>query len=287
MNKKLFYFAAVVLVSAVLSYSYMVSNPQSNNNQDAAFEEKLAALRAKQKRAADKAASSRPNEGIGNLQQLAQNALNILQPGKTSTEANDPSSQTVYPDSPDSSSNPFVIPEVIEPTPKSVANLEARSSVGNSDPFAPISAKPFPRVKQEPLPRQIAGEPLPPPPGFNKGSTEAPSSAPPDFELPPPPPGEGLPAFPGSGPEPPLTALDNEELPSPPDKPSQIDHFDLSGIVGNRAILKFFRDDNKVKYVTLAEGETFNNVHLIEIKDDSVVLEEDGARRDVEIPAVR
>ena len=289
MKKQVFYLGLAVVACAVLSYSYFAKN--DSGTQDAAYEETLAALRSKQKKAAFKSVDKTPKDTLGNIQQLAQglpgqfqNALNMLQPGKP-TEP-DPNGQAVYSDS----ANPLSVPDVIEPTPKTVAQLEARNSVGKIDPFAaPSGLKPFPRPKSEPPEAKIADGKLPPPPNLSDLPKDS-LPPPPDTggRLPPPPGESDLPpeAMSASAASPAIPALAQEELPPPPDRPSVLDRFKLSGIVGDRAILRFRREDSKVKYVTLAEGEAFNNVHLIEIKDDSVVLEEDGTRKDVEIPHI-
>ncbi|CAN5529713.1 hypothetical protein BH11CYA1_BH11CYA1_06060 [soil metagenome] len=143
------------------------------------------------------------------------------------------------------------------------ARITARSSVGKADPFTPLE----PSISDKDLIKSTTKTPL-----FGNG-----------LSVPPPPPGvvnpfgtanESRPGQLGSG-------LELGELPNPPDNAGINHKIELVGIVGDRAI--FSIKDNLLrrrhhwpKSFTLATGQSFENLKLTAIKDESVVVEEDG-----------
>lgn len=163
----------------------------------------------------------------------------------------------------------------ISATPRSVARMEAGGRAGRKDPFQPIQGyKPFPR------PAKLGG--IKPGPDI----TGPPEIAREDL-LPPPPP--GLPAPGNMNDIPPEVSspyggvLTMQELPLPPEKPSVADKMKLLAVVGDRAILGFKNDRLRLankwpKTVTLGPGESFESVRMIQVKGDTVLLDEDGER---------
>lgn len=182
------------------------------------------------------------------------------------------------------------MPATIDATDKAAALLQARALAGRRDPFAPIGArKPFPRTRK-PSVNDIAG------------STKAPAKEPKSARslldensdaLPPPPDGDTEIAHtPDTVPVPPPAGITSDELPPPPDKPLLAQKLRLNGIVGNRAILafkdrSFSRENGWRRYVMLGPGERFDSVKLVAIDDESVVLEEEGQQKTLQLPPIR
>jgi len=172
---------------------------------------------------------------------------------------------------------------LIEATHKADAVAMARLDAGREDPFASLSTpKAFPRAKEiasklpEKLPKPDLGsgpEGLPPPP---PGASELPPGmTPPSLEATNLPPG-----------------ISSDELPPPPEKPLLMRMLRLNGIVGDRAILTFKdrryqRNNGYQKYITLAEGQSFDNMRVVDVETDKAVLEEDGEQTTVHLAPIR
>lgn len=182
------------------------------------------------------------------------------------------------------------MPATIDATDKAAALLQARALAGRRDPFAPIGVrKPFPRTRK-PSVNDIADS--------TKAPTKEPKSAKSLLDensdaLPPPPDGDTEVAHtPDTVPVPPLAGITSDELPPPPDKPLLAQKLRLNGIVGNRAILafkdrSFSRENGWRPYVTLGPGERFDSVKLVAIDAESVVLEEEGQQKTLQLPPIR
>lgn len=173
------------------------------------------------------------------------------------------------------------------------AQIAARESAGRPDPFKYVSGyKPFPRASTEPmdsLPDDISAADDS---GGGKQfqnliqhtkSKIAQASKKQSMLVPPPPPmGESLAGSSGA-PGGYSSGLPIDELPAPPTRPSIADKMKLVGVIGDRAIFKFSdnkaRMDNKwPKTITLAPGQKFESVSLVNVADTSVTLDEDGER---------
>lgn len=154
------------------------------------------------------------------------------------------------------------------------ARITARSSVGKADPFTPLDQEMAESEAKKPAIK------LPP---FSTGLT-----------VPPPPPGsvnpfgthdQGRPGQLNSG-------LDLSELPMPPDNAGINHKVELVGIVGDRAIFTIKdsllrRRHHWPKTFTLAIGQSFENLKLTAIKDESAVVEEDGQTFSKQMPTLR
>jgi hypothetical protein len=154
------------------------------------------------------------------------------------------------------------------------ARITARSSAGKADPFTPLD-----QVLKENEPKKAASKI----PAFATG-----------LSVPPPPPSvtnpfgthdESRPGQLNSG-------LDLGELPMPPDNAGINHKVELVGIVGDRAIFAIKdsllrRRHHWPRTFTLAIGQSFENLKLTAIKDESAVVEEDGQTFSKQMPVIK
>lgn len=154
------------------------------------------------------------------------------------------------------------------------ARITARSSTGKADPFTPLD-----QVIKENEPKKAASKI----PAFATG-----------LSVPPPPPSvinpfgshdESRPGQLNSG-------LDLGELPMPPDNAGINHKVELVGIVGDRAIFAIKdsllrRRHHWPRTFTLAIGQSFENLKLTAIKDESAVVEEDGQTFSKQMPVIK
>ncbi|MFA7340386.1 MAG: hypothetical protein WC028_26630 [Candidatus Obscuribacterales bacterium] len=154
------------------------------------------------------------------------------------------------------------------------ARITARSSVGKADPFTPLDQETAESEAKKPAIK------LPP---FSTGLT-----------VPPPPPGSVNPfgTHDQSRPGQLNSGLDLGELPMPPDNAGINHKVELVGIVGDRAIFTIKdsllrRRHHWPKTFTLAIGQSFENLKLTAIKDESAVVEEDGQTFSKQMPILR
>jgi len=154
------------------------------------------------------------------------------------------------------------------------ARITARSSAGKADPFTPLD-----QAIKENEPKKAASKI----PAFATG-----------LSVPPPPPSvinpfgshdESRPGQLNSG-------LDLGELPMPPDNAGINHKVELVGIVGDRAIFAIKdsllrRRHHWPRTFTLAIGQSFENLKLTAIKDESAVVEEDGQTFSKQMPVVK
>lgn len=154
------------------------------------------------------------------------------------------------------------------------ARITARSSAGKADPFTPLD-----QVIKENEPKKAASKI----PAFATG-----------LSVPPPPPSvinpfgshdESRPGQLNSG-------LDLGELPMPPDNAGINHKVELVGIVGDRAIFAIKdsllrRRHHWPRTFTLAIGQSFENLKLTAIKDESAVVEEDGQTFSKQMPVIK
>lgn len=154
------------------------------------------------------------------------------------------------------------------------ARITARSSVGKADPFTSLDQETAESEAKKPAIK------LPP---FSTGLT-----------VPPPPPGSVNPfgTHDQSRPGQLNSGLDLGELPMPPDNAGINHKVELVGIVGDRAIFTIKdsllrRRHHWPKTFTLAIGQSFENLKLTAIKDESAVVEEDGQTFSKQMPTLR
>lgn len=154
------------------------------------------------------------------------------------------------------------------------ARITARSSAGKADPFTPLD-----QVIKENEPKKAVSKI----PAFATG-----------LSVPPPPPSvinpfgshdESRPGQLNSG-------LDLGELPMPPDNAGINHKVELVGIVGDRAIFAIKdsllrRRHHWPRTFTLAIGQSFENLKLTAIKDESAVVEEDGQTFSKQMPVIK
>ncbi len=159
-------------------------------------------------------------------------------------------------------------------TTLNAARITARSSAGKADPFTPLD-----QVIKENEPKKAASKI----PAFATG-----------LSVPPPPPSvinpfgshdESRPGQLNSG-------LDLGELPMPPDNAGINHKVELVGIVGDRAIFAIKdsllrRRHHWPRTFTLAIGQSFENLKLKAIKDESAVVEEDGQTFSKQMPVIK
>lgn len=299
MNNRMKVILSLGAVAIAATYA-LTRTGDSENALDDAYERKLAELRAKQKAPAPESRDkdykainasttqeeeeSAQKQDILSSPQLAEHIKHHVDSTLHSLNQIIPlakSEQSAMPD--DNQSRMAYLDTmpigVIEATQRDEAKNSARKDAGRQDPFSPLaSTGVFPKAKSkasaqsDELPKPDIGsgpDGLPPPP---------PQSLPP--ELTPPP--EASPA-PG---------ISSEELPPPPDKPLLMRMLRLNGIVGDRAILTFKdrsyqRQNGFKRYITLAEGQRFDNMRLVHIDGESAVLEEDGEETTIQLAPIR
>lgn len=154
------------------------------------------------------------------------------------------------------------------------ARITARSSTGKADPFTPLE-----QVSEEIAAKKTTIK-LPP---FSTGLT-----------VPPPPPGTINPfgTHDQSRPGQLNSGLELGELPMPPDNAGINHKVELVGIIGDRAIFNIKdsllrRRHHWPKTFTLAIGQSFENLKLTAIKDESAVVEEDGQTFSKQMPTLK
>jgi archaellum component FlaG (FlaF/FlaG flagellin family) len=169
-----------------------------------------------------------------------------------------------------------VVPVVIDghATTLDAARITARSSTGKADPFTPLE-----QVYEENTAKKTAVKPPP----FATGLT-----------VPPPPPGTINPfgTHDQSRPGQLNSGLELGELPMPPDNAGINHKVELVGIIGDRAIFTIKdsvlrRRRHWPKTFTLALGQSFENLKLTAIKDESAVVEEDGQTFSKPMPTLK
>ncbi len=172
---------------------------------------------------------------------------------------------------------------VIESTGKQDAQVMARQDAGRPDPFAALpSSQPFPKAKNKPMTlEKVAGK---------KSETEFGTG--PDG-LPPPPPGSTSPSLTADlTPPPPPPGIELDELPPPPEKPMLSKNLKLNAILGDHIILAFkdrnYQKKNHFKqYITLAQGQEFDTVTLVDIGKDEATIEEHGRQITMHLDPIR
>lgn len=171
---------------------------------------------------------------------------------------------------------------VIEATPRDTATNIARQDAGRADPFGDITpSHSFPRE------RPGASHSLSETGKNSKMLGHGPEGLPPPAaDLPPPPPPDVTAQL---NPPPGITS---DELPPPPEKPLLMRKLKLNGIVGDHVILAFKdrsyqRRNGYRRYITLAQGQVFDNVRLVDVEQDKAILEEDGEQTTVRLQPIR
>lgn len=295
----------LVGVGLIAATYVMTRTPDDSASADAAYQQNLEEIR--QKRAVKLAQSKKAESASSPLAQSrayseqAQTQKQVSLPEHVSQSFQNvlQSLSKIVPS--DSSSQPPVIDEkatrlqylqtipigMIEATHRPEAVAMARQDAGRIDPFAPlVQSHPFPKPRKGSSSRsdddleRLAGAKLP---GPHMGSGPE--------GLPPPPPGEMASADDLSLPPDP-SGIEHHEFPSPPPRQFLSEHLKLNAIVGDRVILAFkdkeFRRQNGFKkYITLAEGQDFDTITLVDVEKDKAVLEENGEQRVIQLDPIR
>jgi hypothetical protein len=175
-------------------------------------------------------------------------------------------------------------PGVVPATTFEAAEKEAHKEAGRNDPTQQISAYlPFPRVAFKPADKEDKAT-VPPPPPDGKAVPAAPSNSKSKpvvahkvkDQLVPPPPPTAL------SPNGDLMGLDIAQLPPPPSKPTIGDKMNVLAVMDDHAVIAFptsIRLKNKwPRTITLATGEQFDSIKVVQITPDGVTIEEDGER---------
>jgi hypothetical protein len=171
---------------------------------------------------------------------------------------------------------------VIEATRRQDAANLARQEAGRENPFAELApANPFPRRRAGSQIAAAAAGKLP-----NTALGSGPEGLPLGSDLPPPPPPEVTAEL---NPPP---GISSDELPPPPEKPLLMRKLKLNGIVGDRVILAFkdrhYQQAHGYKrFITLAQGQVFDDVKVVDVEQDKAVLEEDGQQTIVRLDPIR
>lgn len=293
MTNRLKVILVVGVVAIAMAYLLTKTTTDGPVAEDSSYEQQLAKLREKQK----EIASKKQDSGYSALNATTENALarhtNAIAENVNSTLQ---SFQKLMPSAAEKPVNEVVEPQermsylktmpvnVIEATRKPEAAIVARQEAGRADPFARLGpAKAFPRSRSSETSGTAAGkrpaatlghgpEGLPPPP--------------PGLSMPPPPPPEMTAEMP------PPAGISVDELPPPPEKPLLMRKLKLNGIVGDRVILAFkdrnYQEQNGYRrFITLAEGQVFDNVRVVDVTADRAVLEEDGEQTTVRLAPIR
>lgn len=168
-------------------------------------------------------------------------------------------------------------------TPLETARAQARSSLSKNDPFAPLTdLRPFPGSYAPDMPPSQASTP-----GSPLASKTKPGKKESDM-VPPPPPTMGSAISPNEMP----SGLSFGDLPMPPERQGLATKITLVGIVGNQCIFNVNdptarRQHHWPKTFSLTQGESFDQMRLLEVNLDSAVVEEGGERITKSLPAVR
>ncbi len=152
------------------------------------------------------------------------------------------------------------------------ARIQARTTTGQNDPFSPLVpvSSEFKTTHTNINPAAILERsmiPPPPPTGSNPFGDSA------------------LPGQLNSG-------LNIGELPMPPEKAGLHPRLQLVGILGDRAIFNIKdnllrRKHHWPKTFTLAVGQEFDGMRLSAVKDESVLVEEDGQTIEMPMPVLK
>jgi hypothetical protein len=294
----------VVGIVAIATTYLLTKTPEQAVDDSSAYEKQLAELRAKQKPVEEQSRTSsystlnndssaaptvqdtKPvasgaaafSEKLGEHMNSTIDTIKNLMPSdsmKRSVEQSAPQERIAY-----LQSMPV---SVIGATPREVATGNARKDAGRADPFGEIAPPhSFPRerhgVLANSLNNNVKGSKI-----LGQGPDGLP---PPSADLPPPPPPEATAEL---NPPPGITS---DELPPPPEKPLLMRKLRLNGIVGDHVILafndrSFQRRNGYRRYITLAQGQIFDNVKLVDVDRDKAVLEEDGEQRTVRLEPIR
>lgn len=83
-----------------------------------------------------------------------------------------------------------------------------------------------------------------------------------------------------------------DELPLPPEKPLLIPRLKLNAILGDHVVITFkdnqFRKSHGFKkYITLAPGQEFDSIKLIDVSNNSATLEENGEQKTVTMDPIK
>lgn len=300
---------------AIPATYFAVHQPETQSD-DAAYQQQLAALRKKQEAArqknADSPSSSPANAGVSTettTKAAANNQVAInpsLAPGQSPSSSPNSNQVTQHIKNTLSSLQSMIpgakLPvanydsnaqrlqylqtmpvAVIESTGKQDAQIMARKDAGRPDPFAALPpSQPFPKAKNKPTSlEKVAGK---------KSGTEFGTG--PDG-LPPPPPGATSPSLTADlTPPPPPPGIELDELPPPPEKPMLSKNLKLNAILGDHIILAFknrnYQKRNHFKqYITLAQGQEFDTVTLVDIGKDEATIEEHGRQITMHLDPIR
>lgn len=215
-------------------------------------------------------------------QSATQTPVSEETPTSTQSAVTQPSStQTTIEKATDSLTATPQTPLIIPSTEREAAKLLARAST-TKDPFSAVLLyKPFPSSTATPANDQMktaSTSDKTKPPSQKDGLTK-------HHKVPPPPPGF-------AAPPPAVASIDVGQLPFPPAPPTIADKFKVVGIIGDKAILACtdlsVRHEYKwSKMITVASGDILGPVTVIDVKSDSVTLEEDGNRTERELSPVR
>ncbi len=151
------------------------------------------------------------------------------------------------------------------------ARIQARTTTGQNDPFSPLVP-----VRSE----------------IKTTHTNGPAAISERSMIPPPPPTGSNPF--GDSPLPGQlnSGLNIGELPMPPEKAGLHPRLQLVGILGDRAIFNIKdsllrRRHHWPKTFTLAVGQEFDGMKLSAVKDESVLVEEDGQTIEMPMPVLK
>lgn len=299
----------VVGVIAIAMALLLTRTPEQTTDDSAAYEAQLSALRAKQKpieeqsNAASYSQLNKDSSSVTQTTQTVSTTTTAIDNGTAALTKNLSkhmnstleSFKSMLPDTGTTSSAQSndtqeritylqTMPvSVIEATPRDSATNQARQDAGRANPFAEISpSSSFPRERKGVLPVSLSNN-------KKSGKTlgHGPDGLPPPApDLPPPPPPDVTAQMT------PLPGISSDELPPPPEKPLLMRKLRLNGIVGDHVILAFKdrnyqRRNGYKRYITLAQGQVFDNVKLIDVEQDKAVLEEDGEQTTVRLEPIR
>lgn len=299
----------VVGIIAIAVALLLTRTQEQNNDDSAAYEQQIAALRAKRKpideqsSAGSYSALNKDSSTVAKTSQTVSTTTTLMNSGTTAFSDNlskhmSSTLETFKNMMPATASTSSALPNdtqdrisylqsmpvsVIEATPRDAATNTARQDAGRANPFAEISpSNSFPRERKGVLPASLSDN-------KKSGKTlgHGPEGLPPPApDLPPPPPPDVTAQLT------PPPGISSEELPPPPEKPLLMRKLRLNGIVGDHVILAFKdrnyqRRNGYKRYITLAQGQVFDNVKLVDVDHDKAVLEEDGEQTTVRLEPIR
>ncbi len=180
---------------------------------------------------------------------------------------------------------------VIEPTDRAWAQAQTRLELsgGSADGSSPAMAKiplrnPFaPLLNKKPFPRSGALA--------KKDKSVAASNSKGEDRLPPPP-DMNVPPQPVPSSDEIASGLSVDELPPPPEKPMLIPRMRLNAILDDRVIMtfpdgKFSRANGFKKFITLAPGQSYDSIKLLDVEANKATFEEFGQVKTVVIDPIR